>query len=64
MGKCLYAVNLILFSLLEIFFAFFNGCNACYNFLSKYTVMFSILLIEDNVYCKSMNYCDALPIVL
>ena len=64
MGKCLNAVNLILFSLLDIFFAFFNGCNACYNFVSKYTVMFSILLQGDNVYCKSMKYRDALPIVL
>ena len=64
MGKCLYTVNLILFSLLDIFFAFSNGCNARCNFLSKYTVMFSILLQGDNVYCKSIKYRDALPIVL
>ena len=33
-------------------------------FSVNYTVMFSILLQGDNVYCKSMKYRDALPIVL
>ena len=66
MGKCLYAVNLILFLLLDIFLPFLMGVTHVTIFCQSIQLCFLFYCKETmcRAYCKSMKYRDALPIVL